>query len=180
MMWPTKSERAPTVKCLWATARGIRTGYVHQLMHTHISAHACGHKYAFKASCMHGQDHYFVTDACALTQAHIHIHMHARTRSLAQVALKKIRMDTEKEGFPITAIREIKILSSMQHENVVNLREIVRSESECLDSFLVAIVPASSVCSRMTTVALNWSRAHFSQLLGSDLSRGMEVSVRMI
>jgi serine/threonine protein kinase len=47
-----------------------------------------------------------------------------------QVALKKIRMDTEKEGFPITAIREIKILSSMQHDNVVNLREIVRSDSE--------------------------------------------------
>eukprot|EP00200_Dunaliella_tertiolecta_P003188 CAMPEP_0202345030 /NCGR_PEP_ID=MMETSP1126-20121109/4445_1 /ASSEMBLY_ACC=CAM_ASM_000457 /TAXON_ID=3047 /ORGANISM="Dunaliella tertiolecta, Strain CCMP1320" /LENGTH=591 /DNA_ID=CAMNT_0048936279 /DNA_START=174 /DNA_END=1949 /DNA_ORIENTATION=- len=46
----------------------------------------------------------------------------------AKVALKKIRMDTEKEGFPITAIREIKILSSMRHENVVNLREIVRSE----------------------------------------------------
>ncbi|KAJ9525873.1 hypothetical protein QJQ45_009251 [Haematococcus lacustris] len=46
----------------------------------------------------------------------------------AAVALKKIRMDTEKEGFPITAIREIKILSSMQHENVVNLREIIRSD----------------------------------------------------
>uniref|UniRef100_A0A7S0X0Z2 Protein kinase domain-containing protein n=1 Tax=Chlamydomonas leiostraca TaxID=1034604 RepID=A0A7S0X0Z2_9CHLO len=45
-----------------------------------------------------------------------------------KVALKKIRMDTEKEGFPITAIREIKILSSMDHENVVKLREIVRSE----------------------------------------------------
>ena len=49
-----------------------------------------------------------------------------------KVALKKIRMDTEKEGFPITAIREIKILSTLQHENVVNLREIVRSECECL------------------------------------------------
>lgn len=47
-----------------------------------------------------------------------------------KVALKKIRMDTEKEGFPITAIREIKILSSLQHENVVNLREIVRSDGE--------------------------------------------------
>ncbi|PNH04838.1 Cyclin-dependent kinase C-1, partial [Tetrabaena socialis] len=45
-----------------------------------------------------------------------------------KVALKKIRMDTEKEGFPITAIREIKILSSLSHPNVVNLREIVRSE----------------------------------------------------
>ncbi len=47
-----------------------------------------------------------------------------------KVALKKIRMDTEKEGFPITAIREIKILSTLAHPNVVNLREIVRSESE--------------------------------------------------
>ncbi|KAG1674414.1 hypothetical protein FOA52_012941 [Chlamydomonas sp. UWO 241] len=45
-----------------------------------------------------------------------------------RVALKKIRMDTEKEGFPITAIREIKILSTLSHPNVVNLREIVRSE----------------------------------------------------
>ncbi|KAG2426695.1 hypothetical protein HYH02_014735 [Chlamydomonas schloesseri] len=45
-----------------------------------------------------------------------------------KVALKKIRMDTEKEGFPITAIREIKILSQLSHPNVVNLREIVRSE----------------------------------------------------
>ncbi|KAJ9527605.1 hypothetical protein QJQ45_025877 [Haematococcus lacustris] len=52
----------------------------------------------------------------------------AHHAACVQVALKKIRMDTEKEGFPITAIREIKILSSMQHENVVNLREIIRSD----------------------------------------------------
>jgi cyclin-dependent kinase 12/13 len=51
-----------------------------------------------------------------------------------KVALKKIRMDTEKEGFPITAIREIKILKDLQHENVVNLRDIVRSDRE--SSFL--------------------------------------------
>ncbi|KAL6583105.1 Cyclin-dependent kinase C-1 [Orobanche minor] len=43
------------------------------------------------------------------------------------VALKKIRMDNEKEGFPITAIREIKILKKLQHENVINLKEIVTS-----------------------------------------------------
>lgn len=29
------------------------------------------------------------------------------------VALKKVKMDNEKEGFPITAIREIKILKSL-------------------------------------------------------------------
>eukprot|EP00882_Tetradesmus_deserticola_P033893 GHRQ01038751.1.p1 GENE.GHRQ01038751.1~~GHRQ01038751.1.p1 ORF type:complete len:350 (+),score=162.66 GHRQ01038751.1:859-1908(+) len=45
-----------------------------------------------------------------------------------KVALKMIRMDNEKEGFPITAIREIKLLSTLKHENIVNLREIVRSK----------------------------------------------------
>ncbi|EFJ31297.1 hypothetical protein SELMODRAFT_169412 [Selaginella moellendorffii] len=43
------------------------------------------------------------------------------------VALKKVRMDNEKEGFPITAIREIKILKKLQHENVIKLKEIVTS-----------------------------------------------------
>eukprot|EP00741_Cyanophora_paradoxa_P019480 tig00021127_g18805.t1 len=43
------------------------------------------------------------------------------------VALKKVRMDNEKEGFPITAIREIKILRQLDHSNVIKLKEIVTS-----------------------------------------------------
>ncbi|CAN6470690.1 unnamed protein product [Victoria cruziana] len=43
------------------------------------------------------------------------------------VALKKIRMDNEREGFPITAIREIKILKKLHHENIIQLKEIVTS-----------------------------------------------------
>ncbi|KAA8546812.1 hypothetical protein F0562_003264 [Nyssa sinensis] len=49
------------------------------------------------------------------------------------VALKKIRMDNEKEGFPITAIREIKILKKLQHENVIKLKEIVTSPGPEVD-----------------------------------------------
>jgi len=45
------------------------------------------------------------------------------------VALKKVRMDNEKEGFPITAIREIKILKSLNHQNIVKLKEIVTSKA---------------------------------------------------
>ncbi|RWS26547.1 hypothetical protein B4U80_06221, partial [Leptotrombidium deliense] len=45
------------------------------------------------------------------------------------VALKKVLMDNEKEGFPITALREIKILQLLKHENVVNLIEICRTKS---------------------------------------------------
>ncbi|CAL5220168.1 g2134 [Coccomyxa viridis] len=52
-----------------------------------------------------------------------------------QVALKKIRMDTEKEGFPITAIREIKLLKNLHHANIINLREIVRSQTHKCNNF---------------------------------------------
>lgn len=45
------------------------------------------------------------------------------------VALKKVRMDQEKEGFPITAIRELKMLRSLRHENIVRLKEIVTGQN---------------------------------------------------
>nr|CAI5826983.1 unnamed protein product [Callosobruchus analis] len=45
------------------------------------------------------------------------------------VAMKKVLMDNEKEGFPITALREIRILQLLKHENVVNLIEICRYRS---------------------------------------------------
>ena len=46
--------------------------------------------------------------------------------NLAEVALKRIRMERETQGFPVTAIREIKLLNLMKnHPNVVHLREIV-------------------------------------------------------
>lgn len=51
---------------------------------------------------------------------------HKQTKKL--VALKKVLMENEKEGFPITALREIKILQLLKHENVVNLIEICRTK----------------------------------------------------
>lgn len=41
------------------------------------------------------------------------------------VALKKLRLQREKSGFPLTSVREIKILRSLQHPHIVNLREVV-------------------------------------------------------
>ncbi|KAK6200355.1 uncharacterized protein RJT21DRAFT_121249 [Scheffersomyces amazonensis] len=41
------------------------------------------------------------------------------------VALKKLRLETEREGFPITSIREIKLLQSCDHENIVGLLEMM-------------------------------------------------------
>ncbi|UZJ56894.1 hypothetical protein CBS101457_006214 [Exobasidium rhododendri] len=45
------------------------------------------------------------------------------------VALKKIRMESEKDGFPITAMREIKLLQGLRHENVVRLHEMMLSKN---------------------------------------------------
>ncbi|CAH1395067.1 unnamed protein product [Nezara viridula] len=45
------------------------------------------------------------------------------------VAMKKVLMENEKEGFPITALREIRILQLLKHENVVNLIEICRTKA---------------------------------------------------
>ncbi|KAF6027915.1 CDK11A [Bugula neritina] len=41
------------------------------------------------------------------------------------VALKRLKMEKEKEGFPITSLREINTLLKTQHENIVTVREIV-------------------------------------------------------
>ncbi|CAG9770443.1 unnamed protein product [Ceutorhynchus assimilis] len=49
------------------------------------------------------------------------------------VALKKVRLENEKEGFPITAVREIKILRQLNHKNIVNLREIVTDKQDAAD-----------------------------------------------
>lgn len=49
------------------------------------------------------------------------------------VALKKVRLEHEKEGFPITAVREIKILRQLNHRNIVNLREIVTDKQDALE-----------------------------------------------
>lgn len=41
------------------------------------------------------------------------------------VAIKKIKMEKESQGFPITAIREIKILNVLKHVNIVEMKEVV-------------------------------------------------------
>ncbi|KAL7147377.1 hypothetical protein ABFS83_06G103700 [Erythranthe nasuta] len=41
------------------------------------------------------------------------------------VALKKVKMDAEKEGFPLTSLREINILLSLHHPSIVDFKEVV-------------------------------------------------------
>jgi CTD kinase subunit alpha len=59
--------------------------------------------------------------------------IHVYTRKL--VALKKIRMEGERDGFPVTAVREIKLLQSLKHVNVVRLQEVMVEKNDCFMVF---------------------------------------------
>ncbi|PLN77669.1 hypothetical protein BDW42DRAFT_155880 [Aspergillus taichungensis] len=52
-----------------------------------------------------------------------------------KVALKKIRMEGEKDGFPVTAVREIKLLQHLRSDNVVSLLEVMVERNECFMVF---------------------------------------------
>jgi CTD kinase subunit alpha len=55
--------------------------------------------------------------------------VHVYTKDM--VALKKIRMEGERDGFPVTAIREVKLLQSLNHDNIVKLREVMVEKNDC-------------------------------------------------
>jgi CTD kinase subunit alpha len=55
--------------------------------------------------------------------------VHVYTKDM--VALKKIRMEGERDGYPVTAIREVKLLQSLNHVNIVNLREVMVEKNDC-------------------------------------------------
>ena len=63
-----------------------------------------------------------------------HIHCRARDKEKGTIcALKKIKMDKHQDGFPLTSIREINILLSFHHPNIVEVRpfsEELRSNAE--------------------------------------------------
>ncbi|KAJ2478140.1 kinase subunit of RNA polymerase II carboxy-terminal domain kinase I [Coemansia sp. RSA 2131] len=50
----------------------------------------------------------------------------ARNKETGQVvALKRMRIDMEREGFPITAMREIRLLKELQHPNITQILDVV-------------------------------------------------------
>ncbi|KAF6023915.1 CDK1 [Bugula neritina] len=46
------------------------------------------------------------------------------------VALKKIRLESEEEGVPSTAVREISLLKELKHPNVVSLDDVLMQENK--------------------------------------------------
>jgi cell division cycle 2-like protein len=49
------------------------------------------------------------------------------------VALKKVKMEMERDGFPMTALREMNILLSLDHPSIVDVKEVVVDDDDCDD-----------------------------------------------
>ena len=63
--------------------------------------------------------------------------------------MKKIRLESEDEGIPSTAIREIALLKELQHDNIVKLHDVIHTDRkltlvfEYLDQDLKKLLDAS-------------------------------------
>ncbi|XP_053551865.1 cyclin-dependent kinase 9 isoform X2 [Bombina bombina] len=89
-----------------------------------------------------------------------------------KVALKKVLMENEKEGFPITALREIKILQLLKHENVVNLIEICRTKANQYNRYKGSIFLVFDFCEHDLAGLL--SNAHVKFTL-SEIKKVMQM-----
>uniref|UniRef100_A0A0N5AWQ9 Protein kinase domain-containing protein n=1 Tax=Syphacia muris TaxID=451379 RepID=A0A0N5AWQ9_9BILA len=52
------------------------------------------------------------------------------TKTGQMVAMKKIRLESEDEGVPATALREISLLRELRHPNIVALEEVIMQEEK--------------------------------------------------
>lgn len=97
----------------------------------------------------------------------------ARDRTTGQiVALKKIRLESEEEGVPSTAIREISLLRELDHPNVVRLMDIVHADEKLylvfeyldldLKRYMDSMKDKDGFGPEHVRVPLNGTHTHFS------------------
>uniref|UniRef100_A0A1B6CMG3 Cyclin-dependent kinase 10 n=1 Tax=Clastoptera arizonana TaxID=38151 RepID=A0A1B6CMG3_9HEMI len=79
------------------------------------------------------------------------------TKNDTIVALKKVRMEHEKDGLPVSGLREISVLLSCHHENIVQLKEVVVGKS------LESIFLAMEYCEQDLASLLDNMKAPFSE-----------------
>ena len=94
--------------------------------------------------------------------------IHVYTKDM--VALKKIRMDGEKDGFPVTAIREIKLLQSLKHDNVVSLQEVMVENNDCFMVFEYLSHDLTGLLNHPTFKLEQAHKKHLSRQLFEGLS----------
>lgn len=87
-----------------------------------------------------------------------------------EAALKKIRMEGERDGFPITAVREIKLLQNLRHQHVVALQEVMVEKNEC---FMVFEYMAHDLTGLINHPTFKLNAAHKKDL-GRQMFEGLE------
>lgn len=87
-----------------------------------------------------------------------------------EVALKKIRMEGERDGFPITAVREIKLLQNLRHKHVVALQEVMVEKNEC---FMVFEYMSHDLTGLINHPTFKLTAAHKKDL-GRQMFEGLE------
>lgn len=88
------------------------------------------------------------------------------------VALKKVRMEREKDGIPLSGLREISLLLSLKHKNIVQLKEVVVGKH--LDSiFLVMEYCEQDLASLLDNMASPFKEAQIKCLM-IQLLRGVQ------
>lgn len=85
------------------------------------------------------------------------------------VALKRLRLESEREGFPITAIREIKLLQSFDHTNVVGLLEMMVEHNQI---FMIFDYLDHDLTGLLTHPELNLTEGH-RKMIFKQLMEGM-------
>lgn len=73
------------------------------------------------------------------------------------VALKRVRMEGEKDGLPISSLREINILLGIRHKNIVELKEVVVGKR--LDSIFLVM----EYCEQDLASLLDNMPSHFTE-----------------
>ena len=80
------------------------------------------------------------------------------------VALKKVRMEKEKDGIPLSGLREISLLLHLEHKNIVQLKEVVVGKH--LDSiFLVMEYCEQDLASLLDNMASPFKEAQIKCLI---------------
>lgn len=89
------------------------------------------------------------------------------TITSVHVALKRIRMEAEKDGFPVTAMREIKLLQSLRHQNVVRLYEMMVSNGAYCTCMIIMPLTFLRIC--LHGIRVHGSRPYWCSLANSIL-----------
>lgn len=86
------------------------------------------------------------------------------------VALKKIRMDNAREGFPVTSMREMKLLQALRHENVIRLHETMTSRTGSV--YMVFEYMEHDLNGLLVHPGVSFTHAHIKSL-AQQLLRGL-------